>query len=196
MQVAIVTGASSGIGFACATTLAAQGMAVLGTGRDTDRLAALEEAVGSDRLATVAVDLTEDDAPQRIVTAALQRWGRIDYLINNAGIGSPKPLHETDDDTLDRFLALMLRAPFRLARDAEEITLRDILEPIEHLDRWEACFLGLPDCSDKDPCAVHDRWGELRDRYLEFLSATTLAEVMERYQAQLAKRRKRRRRSR
>ncbi len=105
MQVAIVTGASSGIGFACATTLAAQGMAVLGTGRDTDRLAALEEAVGSDRLATVAVDLTEDDAPQRIVTAALQRWGRIDYLINNAGIGSPKPLHETDDDTLDRFLA-------------------------------------------------------------------------------------------
>lgn len=41
----------------------------------------------------------------------------MDYLINNAGIGSPKPLHETDDETLDHFLNLMLRAPFRLARD-------------------------------------------------------------------------------
>lgn len=90
MQVAIVTGASSGIGFACATTLAEQGMAVLGTGRDPDRLAELENTVGSDRIATVAVDLTDDDAPQRIVGAALQRWGRIDFLINNAGIGSPE----------------------------------------------------------------------------------------------------------
>ncbi|AFM19058.1 dehydrogenase of unknown specificity, short-chain alcohol dehydrogenase like protein [Mycolicibacterium chubuense NBB4] len=117
MQVAIVTGASSGIGFGCATTLAEQGMAVLGTGRDRDRLAELEKAVGSDRIATLAVDLTDDDAPSRIVDAALQRWGRIDYLVNNAGIGSPKPLHETDDETLDRFLGIMLRAPFRLARD-------------------------------------------------------------------------------
>jgi len=118
MQVAIVTGASSGIGFGCATTLAEAGIAVLGTGRDTDRLAELERAVDDpDRIATLAVDLTDDDAPQRIVEAALSRWGRIDFLVNNAGIGSPKPLHETDDETLDRFLGVMLRAPFRLARD-------------------------------------------------------------------------------
>ncbi len=117
MQVAIVTGASSGIGFSCATTLAEQGMAVLGTGRDAERLAELEKAVSSDRIATLAVDLTADDGPQRIVAAALERWGRIDYLINNAGVGSPKPLHETDDASLDYFLNLMLRAPFRLARD-------------------------------------------------------------------------------
>lgn len=118
MQVAIVTGASSGIGFGCATTLAARGMAVLGTGRDADRLAELEKAAPEPgRIATLAVDLTDDDAPQRIVSEALQRWGRIDFLINNAGIGSPKPLHETDDETLDRFLGIMLRAPFRLARD-------------------------------------------------------------------------------
>ncbi|MCG7607617.1 MULTISPECIES: SDR family NAD(P)-dependent oxidoreductase [Mycobacterium] len=118
MQVAIVTGASSGIGFGCATALAEAGMAVLGTGRDEDRLTELEQAVGDpERIATVAVDLTDDDAPQRIVEAALTRWGRIDFLVNNAGIGSPKPLHETDDETLDRFLGIMLRAPFRLARD-------------------------------------------------------------------------------
>jgi len=113
MPVAIVTGASSGIGFACAQRLAADGMSVLGTGRDEGRLAGL----ASDRIATLAVDLTADDAPRRIVDAALDNWGRIDFLINNAGVGSPKPLHETDDETLDAFLALMLRAPFRLSRE-------------------------------------------------------------------------------
>jgi len=116
MQVAIVTGASSGIGFGCATTLAAAGMAVLGTGRDETRLAELRQR-NPDRIATLAVNLTDDDAPSRIVEAALSRWGRIDFLVNNAGIGSPKPLHETDDDALDYALGLMLRAPFRLARE-------------------------------------------------------------------------------
>ncbi|OCB37981.1 oxidoreductase [Mycobacterium malmoense] len=118
MQVAIVTGASSGIGLGCATKLAEMGMAVVGAARDNDRLAELERAVEDpDRVATLAVDLTRDDAPRRIVDLAVSRWGRIDFLINNAGVGSPKPLHETDDETLDHFLDLMLRAPFRLARD-------------------------------------------------------------------------------
>lgn len=118
MQVAIVTGASSGIGFGCATKLAEAGMAVLGAGRDEERLAALERAIGDpERVQTVAADLTADDGPSRVVEAAVQRWGHVDFLINNAGIGSPKPLHETDDETLDYFLGIMLRAPFRLARD-------------------------------------------------------------------------------
>ncbi|CAN5513449.1 SDR family oxidoreductase [soil metagenome] len=117
-QVVIVTGASSGIGFGCATKLAEAGFAVLGTGRDPGRLADLEAAVADpERIATVAVDLTEDDGPKRIAEAALARWGRIDVLINNAGVGSPKPLHETTDDDLDYFLGLMLRAPFRMARE-------------------------------------------------------------------------------
>ena len=68
MQVAIVTGASSGIGFGCATKLAEQGMAVLGTGRDAERLGDLEKAVGDpERIATIAVDLTTDDGPRQIV---------------------------------------------------------------------------------------------------------------------------------
>ena len=118
MQVAIVTGATGGIGFGCATKLAEMGMAVLATGRNEERLAELAATIGaSDRIATVAVDLTGDDAPRRIVETAVEHWGRIDFLINNAGVGNPTPLHGTDDETLDYFLNVMLRAPFRLARD-------------------------------------------------------------------------------
>ncbi len=118
MQVAVVTGASGGIGFGCATALADMGMAVLATGRNEGKLAELADAIADPgRVATVAVDLTDDDAPRRITEAALDSWGRIDFLVNIAGIGSPKPLHETDDESLDHFLGLMLRAPFRLIRE-------------------------------------------------------------------------------
>ena len=118
MQVAIITGASSGIGWGTTVKLHGMGMAVLGVGRDAEKLAKLEAELGDPaRVATLAIDLTRDEAPRRIVELAIERWGRIDFLINNAGVGSPKPLHETDDESLDYFLGLMLRAPFRLARD-------------------------------------------------------------------------------
>jgi len=118
MQVAIITGASSGIGFGTAIKLVEQGIAVLGVGRDADKLAKLANTIAKpDMLATLAVDVTEHDAPKRIVEAALAKFGRIDFLINNAGVGSPKPVHETDDESLDQFLNLMLRAPFRLIRE-------------------------------------------------------------------------------
>src|SRR6202041_4114662 len=118
MQVAIVTGATGGIGFGCATKLAENGMAVLATGRNEKRLGELAAAIGDpDRVETVAVDLTDDDGPARVVQAAVEKWGRIDFLINNAGVGNPTPLHGTEDETLDYSLNVLLRAPFRLARD-------------------------------------------------------------------------------
>lgn len=118
MKVAIITGAGSGIGLATAKQLHGMGMAIVGIGRDPDKLAALESEIGdSERVATLSIDIAADDAPQMIVNLALKSFGRIDFLINNAGLGSPKPLHETDDESLDHFLGVMLRAPFRLARD-------------------------------------------------------------------------------
>jgi len=118
MKVAIITGAGSGIGLATAKLLHAEGYAIVGVGRSNDKLATLEQAIGDPtRIATLSVDITADDAPARIVALALDRFGRIDFLVNNAGAGSPKPLHETDDETLDYFLGLMLRAPFRLCRE-------------------------------------------------------------------------------
>ncbi len=119
MEVAIITGAGSGIGLATAKKLHDMGMAIVGVGRDPGKLAGLEAELGDPgRVATLSVNIAGDDAPQAIVNLALERFGGINFLVNNAGIGSPKPLHETDDETLDHFLGIMLRAPFRLARDA------------------------------------------------------------------------------
>src|SRR5262249_57708303 len=55
---------------------------------------------------------------------------------------------------------------FRLARDPRTISLLDVVEPIEHVTRWSGCILGRPECSEADPCAIHDRWKSGRDAYL------------------------------
>ena len=118
MKVAIITGAGSGIGLATAKQMYEMGMAIVGVGRDKGKLESLEKELDdASRVATISADITETDAPRKIVDFALERFGAINFLVNNAGVGSPKPLHETDDDTLDFFLDIMLRAPFRLARE-------------------------------------------------------------------------------
>ena len=118
MKAAIITGAGSGIGLATAKAMHDMGMAIVGVGRSQNKLDSMEAVLGnSDRVATISADITAKDAPQKIVDFTLERFGQINFLINNAGVGSPKPLHETDDETLDYFIDIMLRAPFRLARD-------------------------------------------------------------------------------
>jgi Rrf2 family protein len=67
---------------------------------------------------------------------------------------------------------------FRLARDAQEISLLDVIDPIEHLRRWSGCILGRPECSEIDPCAIHHRWKAVRDAYLRMLQQTTIAELV------------------
>jgi Rrf2 family protein len=69
---------------------------------------------------------------------------------------------------------------FRLARDPQQISLLDVVEPIEHVSRWSGCILGRPECSEADPCAIHDRFKEVRDAYLRMLKRTTLAELVAR----------------
>ncbi len=120
MNVALITGAGSGIGLATALAFLESGVAVVGVGRSREKLDALTKAAGSHaaNVATLAIDVTLDDAPAKCVALAISRFGRLDYLINNAGVGSPKPVHETDDALLDGMLGLMLRAPFRLTRQA------------------------------------------------------------------------------
>src|SRR6478672_3813648 len=111
MKVAIITGAGSGIGLATAKMLHEAGNAVLGIGRDKTKLATMEsELGGGERVRSLSVDVTADEAPAAIVKAALDAFGRIDYLVNNAGVGSPKPVHEASDADYDSFMDIMLRA--------------------------------------------------------------------------------------
>jgi NAD(P)-dependent dehydrogenase (short-subunit alcohol dehydrogenase family) len=118
-KVALITGASSGIGWGTAKKFVDNGVAVVGVARDGGKLKQLEAEIGRPGMtAMLSMDVMKDAAPKAIVDFAVGKFGKIDYLINNAGIGKPKPLHETDDETLDYFLDLMLRAPFRLCRDA------------------------------------------------------------------------------
>src|SRR5437870_4615177 len=123
MRVALITGASSGIGLAASRAFLDAGIAVVGVARNAEKLAAMERNLAGLRapLVTLALDVTADDAPQRAVGLAMDKFGRLDHLVNNAGIGSPKPVHETDDATLDYYLGLMLRAPFRFCREALKV---------------------------------------------------------------------------
>lgn len=87
-QIALVTGASRGIGAATAKALAAEGAHVILTGRDTRALEAVEEAIHeAGGHATIApMDLTETDAIARLAAAVAQRWGQLDILVASAAI--------------------------------------------------------------------------------------------------------------
>jgi Rrf2 family iron-sulfur cluster assembly transcriptional regulator len=67
---------------------------------------------------------------------------------------------------------------FRLARPAASIRLIDIVEPLDPSVRWRGCLLGRPTCSDAAPCATHGRWARIRDRYIDLLSQTTVADLV------------------
>jgi Rrf2 family protein len=71
-----------------------------------------------------------------------------------------------------------LNGGFRLARPANKISLLDVVEPIERVSRWSGCVLGRPECSDRDPCAIHNRWKAVRDAYLGMLTRTTIGELV------------------
>lgn len=114
-RIAIVTGATSGIGAATVEMFLEQGAAVLAVGRDAGALDAL---AGRDRLATCRCDVTGEAAPATIVDQALADFGNVDVLVNAAGIIATGTLEQTTDDDWDRMLDVNLRAPFRLMRAA------------------------------------------------------------------------------
>lgn len=117
-QVAIVTGASHGIGSHIARALAAQGMTLVLTARTEPELAALarELEAGGTAALPVAADLTRPDGPARVWAAARETFGRVDLLVNNAG---GDPIREFDRMSWDEnraILALNLLAPLELTR--------------------------------------------------------------------------------
>jgi NAD(P)-dependent dehydrogenase (short-subunit alcohol dehydrogenase family) len=116
----IVTGASSGIGRATALRLAKDGDQVLAVGRDKAALQAVcDEVVAAGGVALpFAADVTDADAPSRIVAEATQQFGRIDFLVNAAGIIASGTVESTTDEAWDVMMDINVRAPFRLLRAA------------------------------------------------------------------------------
>ena len=112
-KVAIVTGAASGIGLACAERLAAEGMRVV--------LADVNEKAGAQHAKRlggtfVAADLSARAGCRKLVDAALKAQGSVHVLVNNAGFQHVSPIEDFPEEQWERMLALMLTAPFLLTR--------------------------------------------------------------------------------
>lgn len=114
-RAAIVTGAARGIGAAPAARLAAEGARVLLVDREAAAVEARAAELGGRAL---VLDVAEPGAGERMVAAALEAFGRLDVLVNNAGISGSRPLGECDDALLDRIIGTNLTAVLRVTRAA------------------------------------------------------------------------------
>lgn len=117
--VALITGASAGIGAATARRFAEGGYRILAVARRQallDQLA--EELKGVTDVVTLAADVTTPGIADKAVKLAIDRFGRLDCLVNNAGSGRWAPVHGTDDAMMDEVIDISLKAPFRFCRAA------------------------------------------------------------------------------
>ena len=125
-KVVIITGASSGIGAAVARRLARDGMCLTLAARRLDRLeqVAVEvEAAGGEAL-VVQTDVCDRDQISHMVQATLERWGRIDVLLNNAGMGHDKPLFRIKPQKIRDEINLNLIAVIECAQTVLPVMLR------------------------------------------------------------------------
>lgn len=116
-QTAVVTGAGRGIGQATVARLLAEGARVLAVDQAFATSDAAPDASADERLCRLQLDLTRDEAPQRVREALAGLGGQAHLLVNNAGVGGSRPLAVSDDELIDRMLAVNLRAVLRLTRE-------------------------------------------------------------------------------
>jgi NAD(P)-dependent dehydrogenase (short-subunit alcohol dehydrogenase family) len=120
-KVALVTGGNAGIGEAIAKSFVREGAAVAITGRRQEELDRVVREIGphSGRVMAIAGSVTDDGHARSAVAGVVQRFGAVDILINNAGVGEfGRRLHELDDETWARVLDVNLTGVFRMTRAA------------------------------------------------------------------------------
>jgi gluconate 5-dehydrogenase len=119
-RVALVTGASRGLGFAMAKALAENGAKVVVNARNGDELAAAAAKIGAEAM---AFDVTDAKLARAALEDIAARHGKLDILVNNAGIQHRRPITEWEDDDFDRVISVNLTSCFRLALDAVRLML-------------------------------------------------------------------------
>ena len=119
-RVALVTGASRGLGLAMAKALADAGAHVVVNARDATALAAAADQIGAEAM---AFDVTDSKVARAALEDVAARHGKLDILVNNAGIQHRRAITDWEDEDFDRVIAVNLTSCFRLARDAVRIML-------------------------------------------------------------------------
>jgi gluconate 5-dehydrogenase len=120
-RVALVTGASRGLGVAIAEALASRGAVVVLNGRDLETLRTVAAKIP--KAETAAFDVCDAKAGPAAIQDIVKRHGKLDILVNNAGIQHRKPLTEWEDSDFERILAANLTSCFRLSREAARVML-------------------------------------------------------------------------
>ena len=124
-RIALVTGASRGIGRAVALALAAAGAHVVGVARTQGALEELDDEIrarSGDPATLVPLDLKDMEALDRLGAALHERWGKLDVLFGNAGIlGDLTPLGHVDPKTWDTLMAVNVTANWRLIRSLDPL---------------------------------------------------------------------------
>jgi NAD(P)-dependent dehydrogenase (short-subunit alcohol dehydrogenase family) len=122
-RAAIVTGASSGIGLAIARMLGQQGYGVTVAARRPEKLSAAAEGLRAEgiELEEVAANVSDEEDVKRVVQAHRDRFGRLDVLVNNAGVGLGAPLAETTTKKLDMQLDVNIRQIVLFYRECLEM---------------------------------------------------------------------------
>ena len=119
-RAALVTGGSGGIGYAIAERLGGSGYSLTISGRREEKLASAVERLAGEGLDVegVVADLSRPEEAERLVASHRDRWGRMDCLVNNAGIGIGQPISEITDKFLDLQIAVNLKAMVILTRES------------------------------------------------------------------------------
>jgi 3-oxoacyl-[acyl-carrier protein] reductase len=116
-KVAIVTGSARGIGRATAELLSQQGAKVVINDLDGDVAQQTASEIEGET-SVFAGDLTQGDAPDRLVQTAIDAWGKIDIIVNNAGYTLDAPVHKMSDDWWQKMLDIHVTVPFKVVRAA------------------------------------------------------------------------------
>ena len=116
-KVAIVTGSARGIGRATAELLSEHGAKVIINDLDADLAEQAASEIAGDTT-VYAGDLTRPGAPDELVQAAIDAWGRLDIIVNNAGYTIDAPVHKMSDEAYQRMLDIHTIVPFRVIRAA------------------------------------------------------------------------------